>query len=59
MKSRVPEPVTVPAGGGTLEVEVAVDVASALFGAEEGGAASTKAEAGSPPKVSESPAFSA
>jgi hypothetical protein len=50
MKSRVPEPVTLVAGGAALAVEAEVDVAGALFTAEEGGAASTKAEAGSPPQ---------
>jgi len=66
MKFRVPVPVTLVAGGGVLEaaLEAAFKVEDAFtseagLSAEEADAASTKAEAGSPPTVSASPAFNA
>src|SRR5260370_6736677 len=58
-KFAVPDPVTVEAGGGALAA-VASGTAIVVFAPFEfAGAASAKAEAGSPPRVSASAAFRA
>jgi hypothetical protein len=60
MKSVVPDPVRLPAGGGAPEAELEGEAAEvSLFVDNEDGAANKKAEGGSPPIVSASPAFSA